>query len=53
MIWPHNGGDHYPHIFCHVDGEEERLVVKTEAGNEQSRYNTDEVDHVVNTSSLA
>lgn len=38
---------YYPHVFCHVEGEEQTLTVKTDAGNEQSRFNDAEVQQVV------
>lgn len=36
-----------PLLFCHIEGEEECLSVATEEGNQQSRSNRAEVDHVV------
>lgn len=36
-----------PLLFCHIEGEEECLSVTTEEGNQQSRSNRAEVDHVV------
>ncbi|XP_021359811.1 helicase with zinc finger domain 2-like [Mizuhopecten yessoensis] len=36
-----------PHIFCHVEGEEEYLTVSTEEGNEQSCSNKAEVEKVM------
>ena len=36
-----------PLLFCHIEGEEEILAVATEEGNQQSRSNKAEVDHVV------
>nr|XP_022315664.1 helicase with zinc finger domain 2-like isoform X2 [Crassostrea virginica] len=36
-----------PLLFCHIEGEEEILEVATEEGNQQSRRNRAEVDHVV------
>ncbi|KAJ8305756.1 hypothetical protein KUTeg_016301, partial [Tegillarca granosa] len=39
--------NHVPHIFSHVEGEEEVLPVSTEEGNEQSRSNIAEVDQVI------
>ncbi|XP_062574956.1 helicase with zinc finger domain 2-like isoform X2 [Saccostrea cucullata] len=36
-----------PLLFCHVEGEEECLAVSTEEGNQQSRSNKAEVEHVV------
>ncbi|KAJ8303066.1 LOW QUALITY PROTEIN: hypothetical protein KUTeg_019462 [Tegillarca granosa] len=38
---------HIPHIFCHIEGEENVLTVSTEEGNEQSRSNMKEVEQVV------
>ena len=32
----------FPLVFCHVEGEEEALLVTTEEGNEQSKYNKQE-----------
>lgn len=36
-----------PLLFCHVEGEEETQAVASEEGNQQSRRNRAEVDHVV------
>ncbi|XP_061168178.1 helicase with zinc finger domain 2-like [Saccostrea echinata] len=36
-----------PLLFCHVQGEEKCLAVATEEGNQQSRSNMAEVEHVV------
>ena len=36
-----------PLLFCHIEGEEETQAVDTEEGNQQSRRNRAEVDHVV------
>ncbi|XP_021359813.1 helicase with zinc finger domain 2-like [Mizuhopecten yessoensis] len=36
-----------PHIFCHVEGEEEYLTVSTEEGNEHSCSNKAEVEKVM------
>ncbi|XP_061168138.1 helicase with zinc finger domain 2-like [Saccostrea echinata] len=36
-----------PHMFCHVEGEEESLSVTTEEGNQQSKSNKAEVKEVV------
>ncbi|KAJ8306093.1 hypothetical protein KUTeg_016638 [Tegillarca granosa] len=38
---------HIPHLFCHIEGEEESLLVSTEDGNEQSKSNMAEVEHMV------
>ncbi|XP_061168135.1 helicase with zinc finger domain 2-like [Saccostrea echinata] len=38
---------HTPLLFCHMEGEEECLAVSTEEGNQQSRSNKAEVEHVV------
>lgn len=46
-MWPRTMADLWPHVFCHVEGDEEMLTVKTEAGNEQSRFNEAEVKQVV------
>lgn len=46
-MWPRMMDGYYPHVFCHVEGEEQTLTVKTDAGNEQSRFNDAEVQHVV------
>ncbi|CAC5356757.1 unnamed protein product [Mytilus coruscus] len=48
QMWPHTINEHCPHVFCHVEGDEEMLTVKTEAGNEQSRFNDAEVKQVYN-----
>ncbi|XP_062578588.1 helicase with zinc finger domain 2-like isoform X2 [Saccostrea cucullata] len=37
----------YPYVFCHTEGEEEYLTYTTEEGNEMSRYNSEEIGHVV------
>lgn len=37
----------YPYVFCHTEGEEEYLAYTTEEGNEMSRYNSKEIEHVV------
>ncbi|XP_076094312.1 3'-5' exoribonuclease HELZ2-like [Mytilus galloprovincialis] len=47
QMWPRTMADHWPHVFCHVEGDEEMLTVKTEAGNEQSRFNEAEVKQVM------
>ncbi|XP_063955339.1 3'-5' exoribonuclease HELZ2-like [Lytechinus pictus] len=44
-IWPNNGNT--PQVFCHVNGQEETLSVKTEEGNEQSKSNGAEIKHVM------
>ncbi|XP_033737975.1 LOW QUALITY PROTEIN: helicase with zinc finger domain 2-like [Pecten maximus] len=36
-----------PHMFCHVEGDEEYLTVSTEEGNEQSCSNKEEVEKVL------
>jgi hypothetical protein len=36
-----------PHLFCHVEGEEDCLSVTTEEGNQQSKSNMAEVEQVV------
>ncbi|CAC5367079.1 unnamed protein product [Mytilus coruscus] len=36
-----------PRVFCHVEGEEETLTVKTKEGNEQSRSNNREIEQVL------
>lgn len=46
-IWPHDSKRTYPHVLVHVEGEEKFLTVSTEDGNEQSRSNSAEIDHVV------
>ncbi|XP_069128579.1 LOW QUALITY PROTEIN: 3'-5' exoribonuclease HELZ2-like [Argopecten irradians] len=43
-LWKYHG---VPHIFCHVEGEEEYLTVSTEEGNEQSCSNKEEVEKVL------
>ncbi|XP_062578568.1 helicase with zinc finger domain 2-like [Saccostrea cucullata] len=35
-----------PLVFCHIEGEEEYLANTTEEGNEMSKFNTAEIDHV-------
>lgn len=37
----------YPYVFCNTEGEEEYLAYTTEEGNEMSRYNAKEIEHVV------
>lgn len=44
-IWPNNGET--PRVFCHVDGREDRLSVKSEEGNEGSMSNGAEIGYVV------
>ncbi|CAC5361875.1 unnamed protein product [Mytilus coruscus] len=46
-MWPHTTNGYYPHVFCHVEGDEQTLTVKTDAGNEQSRFNDAEVKQVI------
>ena len=46
-IWAKEGITHYPHIMVHIEGEEKVLTVSTEDGNEQSKSNEAELDHVV------
>ncbi|XP_071173663.1 3'-5' exoribonuclease HELZ2-like [Mytilus edulis] len=46
-MWPRMMDGYYPHVFCHVEGEEQTLTVKTDAGNEQSRFNDAEVQQVM------
>lgn len=46
-MWPRMTDGYYPHVFCHVEGDEQTLTVKTDAGNEQSRFNDAEVQQVV------
>lgn len=36
-----------PHLFCHVEGEEQTLSVSTDEGNQQSKSNKAEVDEVI------
>ncbi|XP_060082155.1 helicase with zinc finger domain 2-like [Ylistrum balloti] len=43
-IWKYS---EVPHIFCHVEGEEEYLTVSTEEGNEQSCSNKAEIEKVL------
>ncbi|XP_053391000.1 helicase with zinc finger domain 2-like isoform X2 [Mercenaria mercenaria] len=47
-IWPKMDNNVYPHVFVHVEGEEKILTVSTEDGNEHSRSNSEEIEHVVN-----
>ncbi|CAC5405137.1 unnamed protein product [Mytilus coruscus] len=47
QMWPHTIDGHCPHVFCHIEGDEQTLTVKTEAGNEQSKFNDAEVKQVV------
>ena len=46
-IWPQDRKGTYPHVLVHVEGEERFLTVSTEDGNEQSRSNSAEIEHVV------
>ena len=47
-FWPsREDKDYVPLVFCHVVGEEEELVVKTEEGNQRSKSNVKEKDKVV------
>ncbi|XP_063430014.1 3'-5' exoribonuclease HELZ2-like [Mytilus trossulus] len=46
-MWPHTPDGYYPHVFFHVEGDEQTLTVKTDAGNEQSRFNDAEVKQVI------
>lgn len=46
-IWPKDAKGTYPHVLVHVEGEERILTVSTEDGNEQSRSNDAEIEHVV------
>ncbi|XP_048877851.1 helicase with zinc finger domain 2 [Brienomyrus brachyistius] len=39
-------------LFGHVEGKEERLIVSTEQGNENSKANSEEADHSVRIASL-
>ncbi|XP_053394362.1 helicase with zinc finger domain 2-like isoform X2 [Mercenaria mercenaria] len=48
-IWPQDAKGVYPHVLVHVEGEEHVLTVSTEDGNEQSRSNDAEIDHVIMT----
>ncbi|XP_033737774.1 helicase with zinc finger domain 2-like isoform X4 [Pecten maximus] len=41
-----NTNEHIPLVFCHIEGSEEVLTVSTEEGNERSRKNKEEADHV-------
>ncbi|CAG2233759.1 unnamed protein product [Mytilus edulis] len=45
-LWPRTITGQCPHVFCHVEGDEQTLTVNTEAGNEQSRFNDAEVKQV-------
>jgi hypothetical protein len=49
-MWPRTNDEHghIPRVFCHVEGEEETLTVKTKEGNEKSRSNKREIEQVVN-----
>ncbi|WAR23847.1 HELZ2-like protein [Mya arenaria] len=46
-IWPQDQFGTYPHVLIHVEGEEKRLTVSTEDGNEQSRSNAKEIEEVI------
>ncbi|XP_076094361.1 3'-5' exoribonuclease HELZ2-like isoform X1 [Mytilus galloprovincialis] len=46
-LWPRTITGQCPHVFCHVEGDEQTLTVNTEAGNEQSRFNDAEVKQVI------
>ncbi|KAK3609928.1 hypothetical protein CHS0354_036697 [Potamilus streckersoni] len=37
----------FPHVFCHIEGQEDILTVATEEGNEQSRSNKEEVNQMI------
>lgn len=41
-----------PRVFCHVEGEEETLTVKTKEGNEQFSSNKKEIEQVVSRLSI-
>ena len=43
-MWPQAG---QPKVFCHVEGEEEYLEVRTEEGNQKSFKNEQEVQQIV------
>jgi len=43
-IWPNVK---FPMVFCHVEGAEVTQAVATADGNEQSKRNEDECNHVV------
>jgi len=43
-IWPN---DKFPMVFCHVEGTEVTQPVTTPEGNERSKSNKEEIDHVV------
>ncbi|CAG2248111.1 unnamed protein product [Mytilus edulis] len=45
MMWQKSYG--FPRVFCHVEGEEETLTVKTKEGNEQSKSNKKEIEQVL------
>ncbi|XP_060082174.1 helicase with zinc finger domain 2-like [Ylistrum balloti] len=46
-IWNNpSSNEHIPLAFCHIEGTEETLTVSTEEGNEQSRKNKKEAEHV-------
>ncbi|XP_052774255.1 helicase with zinc finger domain 2-like isoform X2 [Mya arenaria] len=46
-IWPADQYDTYPHVLIHVEGEEKKLTVSTEDGNEQSKSNEQEIEEVL------
>ncbi|WAR23841.1 HELZ2-like protein, partial [Mya arenaria] len=46
-IWPEDQYDTYPHVLIHVEGEEKKLTVSTEDGNEQSKSNEQEIEEVL------
>lgn len=46
-VWSDSQGRNYPHVLIDVRGLEKNLTVSTEEGNEQSKSNDAEVDHVV------
>ena len=43
-VWPNKS---FPLVFCHVEGAERTLTVSTSDGNERSKSNIAERDHVV------
>ena len=43
-MWPQA---EQPQVFCHVEGEEEYLEVRTEEGNQKSFKNEQEVQQIV------
>ncbi len=44
-FWPNP--EHGPIMMCHVEGTEQSLTVSGPDGNEHSKYNTAEAEHVV------